>query len=331
MSGSLMEPMTSSGVADRRRWTGWSRRTVIDRGQLVLLASLAVLTIGAWGLTIHQARTMDMPMGIVAGGGGEGAAPDSGQPASTTMDGMAMDGMATDQPMSPDAGTLATSGMSGMGDDGWTWGGATTFVVAWAVMMAAMMFPAAAPVLLLFRTVTAKRRGRGRALAMTWFFAGGYLLVWTMVGGATWLLVRLGSEVAGRLNSATRDMWAPLALGTTLLVAGVYQFTPLKHMCLRQCQSPMGFLMTRWRDGTVGALRIGAVHGAYCLGCCWAIFAVLVAAGVMSLAWMLLLTLVVFAEKVLPLGRRAPRVIGTAFLVLGVLVAAGATPMPWSA
>ena len=315
--------MIADGV---RRWPGWSRRTIIDRGQLVLLASLAVLTIGAWGLTIHQARTMDMSMGIVASGGGEGAASSSGQPASMTMD-----GMATDQPMSPDAGTLAASGMSGMGQDGWSWRGGTTFVVAWAVMMAAMMFPAAAPVLLLFRTVTAKRRGTGQSLVMTWVFAGGYLLVWTVVGGATWLLVQLGSEVAGRLTSAGRDTWAPLALGATLLVAGLYQFTPLKHMCLRQCQSPMGFLMTRWRDGTVGALRLGAVHGAYCLGCCWAIFAVLVATGVMSLAWMLLLTLVVFAEKVLPLGRRAPRVIGTAFLVLGVLVAAGVTPMPWSA
>ena len=315
--------MIADGV---RRWPGWSRRTVIDRGQLVLLASLAALTIGAWGLTIHQARTMDMPMGIVASGGGEGAASSSGQPASMTMD-----GMATDQPMPPDAGTLAASGMSGMGQDGWSWRGGTSFVVAWAVMMAAMMFPAAAPVLLLFRTVTAKRRGRARALAMTWVFAGGYLLVWTAVGGATWLLVQLGSEVAGRLTSASRDTWAPLALGATLLVAGLYQFTPLKHMCLRQCQSPMGFLMTRWRDGGYGALRLGAVHGAYCLGCCWAIFAVLVAAGVMSLAWMLLLTLVVFAEKVAPLGRRAPRVIGTAFMVLGVLVAAGATDMPWSA
>lgn len=308
------------------RWPGWSRRTVIDRSQLLLLASLVVLTIGAWGLTIHQARTMGMPMGIAASGGSEGAASSSGQPESMTMD-----GMATDQPMSPDAATVAASGMSGMGEDGWSWRGGTTFVVAWAVMMAAMMLPAAAPVLLLFRTVTAKRRGTSRALALTWVFAGGYLLVWTAVGGATWLLVQLGSEVAGRLNSAGRETWAPLALGATLLVAGLYQFTPLKHICLRQCQSPMGFLMTRWREGVIGALRIGAVHGTYCLGCCWAIFAVLVASGVMSLAWMLLLTLVVFAEKVLPLGRRAPRVIGTALIVLGVLVVAGATPMPWSA
>jgi len=292
----------------------------------VLLFTLAVLTIGAWGLTFYQARTMDMSMGILASGGGEGTASSSGQPASMTMD-----GTATDQPISPDAGTLAASGMSGMGEDGWSWRGGTTFVVAWAVMMAAMMFPAAAPVLLLFRTVTAKRRGRGRALAVTWVFAGGYLLVWTTVGGATWLLVQLGSEVAGRLNSASRDTWAPLALGATLLVAGFYQFTPLKHMCLRQCQSPMGFLMTRWRDGTVGALRMGAVHGTYCLGCCWAIFAVLVAAGVMSLAWMLLLTLVVFAEKVLPIGRWGPRAVGAAFLALGVAVAAGAADLPWSA
>jgi predicted metal-binding membrane protein len=112
-------------------------------------------------------------------------------------------------------------------------------------------------------------------------------------------------------------------------LAGLYQLTPLKRVCLDHCRSPFGFVMQHWREGYGGALQMGVVHGLYCLGCCWALFAVLVAAGVMSLAWMLLLTLVVFAEKVLPFGRRASRVVGVAFLVLGVVVAAGVVDLPW--
>ena len=124
---------------------------------------------------------------------------------------------------------------------------------------------------------------------------------------------------------------APIALGTALAMAGLYQFTPLKAACLGHCQSPVGFVMTHWRDGYGGALRMGLTHGAFCLGCCWALFAVLVAAGVMSLAWMLLLTLVVFAEKVLPVSRRAVQITGVSFLLLGLLVATGSTRFPWLA
>ena len=115
-------------------------------------------------------------------------------------------------------------------------------------------------------------------------------------------------------------------------MAGLYQLTPLKRVCLDHCRSPARVRHAALAGGVrLGALRMGVVHGAYCLGCCWALFAVLVAAGVMSLAWMLLLTLVVFAEKVLPVGRRASRAVGVAFLVLGVVVAAGAIDLPWTA
>jgi predicted metal-binding membrane protein len=163
-----------------------------------------------------------------------------------------------------------------------------------------MMFPSVAPLLLLLRK-TSGQRGSG-ATASTWLFAGGYLLVWSTAGVVTWALVQIGIELGSRLGSGDRETWAPIALGATLVVAGVYQFTPLKSICLRQCQSPVGFLMSHWRSGSVGAVRMGIEHGAYCLGCCWALFAVLVAAGVMSLAWMLLLTLVVFTEKVPGIG-----------------------------
>ena len=296
--------------------SSWLRPTTPqERGQLALLALLAALTVGAWAVTVRQARTMDMPMGIVARGAASGG--------TTAGDAEDMGGMAMDGP----AGVAA----SGMAAAGWSLDGFATFVAAWSVMMAAMMFPAAAPMLLLFRRVYTQRKAAGGGFVPTWVFAAGYLLVWTAIGALTWALVQLGSDLAGRLSATERGTWAPLALGATLVVAGLYQFTPLKGVCLRQCQSPVGFVMTRWRDGHLGALRMGVVHGAYCLGCCWALFAVLVAAGVMSLAWMLLLTLVVFAEKVLPAGRGTSRAVGVAFLALGVFVASGATPMPWTA
>ncbi len=305
-----------------------ARRSPLAHGQLALLALLALLTAAAWGYTIHQARSMDMPMGVVARGGADAETGEAAAP-SENMDGMhGMDGMAMDEPAAQGVGEIAAAGMTGMAD-GWTWAGFTTFLVAWAVMMAAMMFPAAAPMLLLFRRVSIQQRTNGIGFVPTWVFATGYLLVWTAIGVQTWLLVRLANDVAGRLADAERATWAPLALGATLVAAGLYQLTPLKRVCLDQCRTPLDFVMTHWREGAGGALRMGVMHGAYCLGCCWALFAVLVAAGVMSLAWMLLLTLVIFAEKVLPLGRRAPQAVGAALLLLGVLVATGATEMPW--
>jgi predicted metal-binding membrane protein len=251
------------------------------------------------------------------------------------MDDMAsMPGMATETaegPSEQDASQLVSSGMAGMASSSWTWDGLTTFVIAWGVMMAAMMFPAAAPMLLLYRTVAAGRRARGGAFVPTWVFAGGYLLVWTGVGVATWALVQIGSDAAGRIVEADRHRWAPVVLGTVLIVAGLYQFTALKGMCLRQCQSPVGFVMTHWRDGYRGALQMGFVHGLFCLGCCWALFAVLVAAGVMSVAWMLLLTLVVFLEKVVPRIEWGSRAVGLGLLALGLVVMVGGIDMPWVA
>jgi predicted metal-binding membrane protein len=314
---------------------------LLDRSQIVLLVLLALLTAGAWALTIHQARTMEMPMGVIARGGAEMSAmsadanSDSGD-----MDGMSgmsgmsgMDDSASDAPDDAIEGaeTAAASGMAGMEMGGWTWDGFATFLIAWAVMMAAMMFPAAAPMLLLFRKVSASRPAHGRAAVPTWLFTAGYLLIWTGIGVVTWALVQATSELAGRISSADRETWAPIALGAVLLLAGLYQLTPIKRACLDHCRTPVGFVMRYWCDGRLGALRMGLRHGVYCLGCCWALFAVLVAAGVMSLAWMLLLTLIVFAEKVLPPNRWTPQVVGGVFVVLAIVVGAGAFDMPWIA
>lgn len=122
------------------------------------------------------------------------------------------------------------------------------------------------------------------------------------------------------MDPAERVDRASLVLGAILLAAGLYQFTPLKRVCLRHCRSPLAFFAQHWRDGLLGALRLGILHGAYCLGCCWALFAVLVAVGVMSIGWMLLLTLVVFVEKVLPHGERVATLFGIALVALGAVV-----------
>jgi len=307
---------TTNDAETQREWFSRGPRSPLERGQLALLLALLVLTLGAWALTIHQAQMMDMPMGVVPRGE---AGPRDVTVTAEDMDGMG--GMVMD-----DATDMAATGMAGAG---WSLAGFATFVVAWAVMMAAMMFPSATPMVLLFRTVANQRQKTGGAFAPTWVFIAGYLLVWTAVGALTWALVQGLSDAAGRLGVAERATWTPLALGAVLVGAGLYQLTPLKQVCLDHCRSPFAFVMQHWREGYGGALRMGLVHGLYCLGCCWALFTVLVAAGVMSLAWMLVLTLVIFAEKVLPFGPRAAQVVGVGFLVFGLAVASRIVAFPW--
>jgi predicted metal-binding membrane protein len=303
--------LTKSGPTASERGAGRSAAALLQRGQGALLVTLLLLTIGAWALTIIQAQSMAGRMdGVVQSPMQENS--------SNAMDEMAAM-PATD-----------VTGMAGMTGSEWSTAGLATFVVVWAVMMVAMMLPAVTPMVLFYQALAAKKREVATGSVSTWNLVAGYLLVWTAVGIGVYALVRLVADATARLGVVDHERWAAVAMGSVLVVAGLYQLTPLKHACLRQCQSPVGFFMGHWRDGWSGALRMGVVHGLYCLGCCWALFAVLVAAGVMSLAWMLLLTLVVFAEKVLPFGRRIAHGVGVAFLLLGVLVASGAIGRPWT-
>jgi predicted metal-binding membrane protein len=266
-----------------------------------LFISLAVLTLIAWSLTIYQAARMSMPMGIAVRGG---------------MAGMDMDGM-------------AGMAMGGMAGGGWSLSNAVIFVAVWTVMMAAMMLPAAASMIFMFAAAQARRE---RDVAVpTWIFVASYILVWAAAGVLVYVLVEIGSELATGLAPAERSKWGPIALGITVAAAGLYQFTPIKRVCLSHCRSPLAFVALHWREGRSGALKMGLIHGAYCFGCCWALFAVLVAAGVMSMAWMLLLALVVFAEKMLPLGHRTGAATGIALIALGIVVASSAVSMPWLA
>lgn len=191
---------------------------------------------------------------------------------------------------------------------------APVFLAMWVTMMVAMMFPTIAPIVLLHRMVI-RRRGGGRAATVT--FVGGYLLVWSAVG-----VVPLATLLGFRHISAG-TMWVERACGAVLVVAGVYQFTPWKRACLRACRTPLTFLSTHdFGHGLGGTLRAGAAHGAYCLGCCWALMAVLFTVGLMNLAWMAVIAVVFLAEKNWKHGVALTQLVGTATALIGLVVLA---------
>src|SRR5262245_23968924 len=205
-------------------------------------------------------------------------------------------------------------------------GGLGVFLAVWTVMMSAMMLPSTAPMILTFAAAQA-RRNRNVAVP-TWMFVAGYILVWDYAGVVVYVLVHSGKDLVDRLAWLESGAWAPLALGVTLTLVGLYQFTPLKRLCLHHCRSPLAFVEQHWRDGWEGAVEMGCRHGLYCLGCCWALFGVMVAAaGMMSIVWMLLMTLVVFAEKVLPHGPRISVAVALGLIALGLLVGSGAVQL----
>jgi predicted metal-binding membrane protein len=195
---------------------------------------------------------------------------------------------------------------------------AALFLAIWVAMMVAMMFPTAAPMILMFRLVSARRRAQGQAFVPTWIFTSAYLLVWSLCGVLAYLLA-LGVEwLAGQ------SMWLMehenLFSGGVLAVAGLYQLSPLKYRCLSKCRTPLQFILTSWRDGTGGAFRMGVEHGLYCLGCCWLLFVILFPLGMMNVALLALITLLIFAEKVLPRGRQISQVAGVALIAYGLVV-----------
>lgn len=189
-----------------------------------------------------------------------------------------------------------------------------TFVM-WVVMMVGMMTGTAAPVMMVFAATRAGRGERGIPLAVL-MFGLGYLTVWVGFSACA-TLAQWVFESA--LVSPAIAVASPRLAGTILVASGVYQLTPLKRACLVHCRSPLGFLMTSWRDGKLGALRMGIHHGSYCLGCCWALMCVLFVAGVMSLGWLIALTAFVLLEKVGPHGVVVSRVAGVAMIGAGLL------------
>jgi predicted metal-binding membrane protein len=203
---------------------------------------------------------------------------------------------------------------------------APLFLAIWVTMMVAMMFPTTAPMILTFHKVQAGKRERGDAFVSTWVFVAAYILVWTLAGVAAYAgaLAAEAIAVRGALSSTT----AARIGGAVIILAGIYQLTPLKDLCLSKCRTPITFIMTSWRDGPLGALRMGLLHGAYCLGCCWLLFVILFPLGIMNIAAMAVVTLLIFAEKTLPWGRLAPRATAAALVAYGAVVIAAPQVLP---
>jgi len=192
------------------------------------------------------------------------------------------------------------------------------FIAIWAVMMVAMMFPAAAPMILMFGTVYASKRAQKQPYVPTWIFVGGYLLVWIVPGVVIYVLAVQVEHLTGQsmwlMQNGTRIS------GAILVLAGLYQLSPLKYVCLSKCRTPLQFLLTSWHDGYGGAFRMGVEHGAFCLGCCWLLFAILIPLGLMNLPVMALVTALIFAEKAVPAGRKISLIAGVGLIAYGALV-----------
>jgi len=209
--------------------------------------------------------------------------------------------------------TISQAGSIGMG--GMAMLSAGLFLVTWLVMMVAMMFPSVAPMTLTFASFS---RSRGEGYLPAALFVLGYIAVWTVSG-----LVPLAVQQAVTQIWMTPPSWLPRASGAVIIVAGIYQFTPLKDRCLRACRSPLGFLLTHnFGAGLPAAVKAGASHGIYCLGCCWALMAVLAVIGLMNIAWMAVIAAVFFIEKNVRRGELLPRAVGVACVLAGLAVAA---------
>ena len=263
---------------------------LLKRDRVVVVAALTALTLLAWADLLWLSGHMVMPMAPSAG-------------ASDSMPGMDMGAM----------GSAVAPAFR-------VWGPVDfIFMFAmWAVMMTGMMTPSVAPMVLLYASFGRRAAEDGAPFASAGWFFGGYLAVWTafsaLATGAQWALTSLALLTPAMVSASA-------ALGGGLLIAaGVYQWTPLKDSCLGACRAPLAFLMAHggFRAEPAGAFRLGVSHGAYCLGCCFALMALLFAGGIMNILWVASLTILILLEKTVPAGRMIARISGIAFAVAGV-------------
>ena len=272
--------------------------SVLRRDRLVVVIALIAVIVLSWvyvlagagmGMSAFEMTRMTQPVGVI----------DSTQP---SVQGMSMGGTAV-------GGTMVTGA--------WTVGYAVVIFFMWWVMMFGMMLPSASPLLLLFARMMRKEKDKGAPYVPTGVFALGYVIMWAafsaIATGAQW-----GLEASGLLSGIMVGTSAVLGAGL-LIAAGVWQLTPWKNACLRHCRSPIGFLSAHWRPGRTGAFKMGLAHGAFCLGCCWFLMALLFYGGVMNLYWIIGLALYILIEKLLPAGARIGQLTGV------ILIAWGAT------
>jgi predicted metal-binding membrane protein len=261
---------------------------VIRRDRVVVLTALfAVITL-SWAYLLAGAG-MDM--------------------SAFEMTGMSQAGMATG---------IFEGGMAGMAmmtPADWTAGYAVLMFFMWWAMGLAMMLPSAAPMILLFAAVNRRQRDAGHPYVATVVFTFGYLAVWAGFSLVA-VILQWGFERTGILSPMLAAANAIFG-GSLLLAAGVYQLTPIKHACLRHCRSPLAFLATHWRQGARGALRMGLLHGTFCVGCCWFLMGLMFFGGVMNLYWVAGLALFVLFEKTVPAGHWLGYAAGVVLLVWG--------------
>ena len=200
-------------------------------------------------------------------------------------------------------------------------GGLGFWLTAWVAMMAAMMFPSIAPMVMMFARIEEGKRRQGKPTqpGATAIFVGGYLLTWTAAGLLAYAIFEIARSLD--LGFLAWDSGGPYVAGAVLVAAAIYQLTPLKDVCLRHCRSPMAFVLMHWRSGRIGALRMGMEHGGWCVGCCWGLMAALFTLGVMSIGWMVLIAAMIALEKLLPWKAVANRSVAALLVVLGLAVA----------
>jgi predicted metal-binding membrane protein len=263
--------------------TDSSLELVLRRDRLVVAGALGVVVALAWGYVLWLAADMD-------------------------MGGMDMSEF-----------RMIPAGMGLMARANAPWKAIEfAFVFAmWAVMMVGMMAPSATPMILMYARVGRHRKTEGKPLAATGWFAAGYVLAWTGFSLAA-TLIQWTIERAALLDSRMASASSVLG-GLVLIATGIYQWTPLKDVCLSQCQSPLQFLMRHggFRSDVLGCLLLGLRHGAYCVGCCWALMALLFVGGVMNVLWIALLSILVLLEKLTPFGRWVARAAGFACIAAG--------------
>lgn len=264
---------------------------VLRRERAVVATGLAVLTLLAWTYVWQGAG----------------------------MGGSALD--MTSFALFPHARTGAMAGMDMSGSAAPSALAWVTVLGMWWIMMIAMMTPSAAPLVLLYARVLHHNESQGRdvtAYAPSAFLAAGYLSAWFAFSAAAAAL-QFASQRAGLVSTMMLSSKSAVLSGVVLVATGLYQLSPLKHACLRHCRGPVQFLTQHWRPGRRGAFVMGLEHGAWCVGCCWMLMALLFVGGIMNLVWIALLTLLVLAEKVAPRGAAVSRATGILLVAWGVV------------
>jgi predicted metal-binding membrane protein len=278
--------------------------TVLRRDRAIVLVALAGLTATAWAYVLWLAFTMQM--GDMSAG--------SSMSTPSNVPAMDMPGM---KPNAGDAASMLAPVLAP-----WSLGYALFMFIMWAVMMVGMMTPSATPMVLIYARVGRQAAQQGKPFASTAWFASGYLASWIVFSilatGAQW-----GLERAALLTPMMASA-SPVFGGLVLIAAGLYQWTPLKDRCLSHCQAPLVFIQKHggFRRDPRGALLLGLHHGSYCIGCCWALMALLFVGGVMNILWIALLAIFILAEKVIPAGKAIARVAGVALVLAGVAMVA---------